>query len=445
MFTVIGRDLSSGIASQGGIDDDDGAVGAVAARSGSRSDEPRHRQRSAGARGRGRGAAERGSRRRRPARQPLPTVRIDWNGLARRARQLSVPGDGHRRTDAVARRPLGRADGVERPADAAAAGAARLTPPPACTSSTSRAGSRRACRRPRKRRRRWRAAADAAARWRGGRRRQQHGLRARRAHALLPLRHRPLRRPNQPDRAPAPAAAQAGAGGGRGGGRRRTRRRRAAETEPAANATARQVTYTANVEVDRKALRAQVFNEGWRIMKNRFYDAEDARRRLGAAKTHSTSRCSTTSSTRKSCNTVMMMMIGQLNASHTGVSGGPANAEPIDAADAPPGLPIWRRIRPASTRSATSTRTAPADHDYLKIKEGHYIISVDDRDLKTSDNYWQYFTLAAEQQVPLHASTTSRRKKAPGRSTITPVAGGDFGDLQYAKWVDGSPRDGRRS
>jgi hypothetical protein len=35
----------------------------------------------------------------------------------------------------------------------------------------------------------------------------------------------------------------------------------------------RKVTYTANLEVDHKALRAQIFNEGWRIMKNRFYDA----------------------------------------------------------------------------------------------------------------------------------------------------------------------------
>ena len=57
--------------------------------------------------------------------------------------------------------------------------------------------------------------------------------------------------------------------------------RRATATEQATtNATARQVTYTANIEIDRKALRAQVFNEGWRIMKNRFYDGEDARRRL---------------------------------------------------------------------------------------------------------------------------------------------------------------------
>jgi hypothetical protein len=67
----------------------------------------------------------------------------------------------------------------------------------------------------------------------------------------------------------------------RGGGRRRWARRRGraparpgAAADTGTNATARHVTYTVNLEVDHKALRAQVFNEGWRIMKNRFYDAK---------------------------------------------------------------------------------------------------------------------------------------------------------------------------
>src|SRR6185503_16934986 len=64
-----------------------------------------------------------------------------------------------------------------------------------------------------------------------------------------------------------------GAGAGRGGGRGAAAGG-TAPTEPAAGSTARQVAYTANLEVDRKALRSQVFNEGWRIMKNRFYDAK---------------------------------------------------------------------------------------------------------------------------------------------------------------------------
>ena len=34
-------------------------------------------------------------------------------------------------------------------------------------------------------------------------------------------------------------------------------------------------------------------------------------------------------------------------------------------------------------------KNGPADHDYLKIKTGNFIVSIDDRDLKTSDNYWR--------------------------------------------------------
>ena len=69
---------------------------------------------------------------------------------------------------------------------------------PACTSSTSRAASSRACHRRRKPRM---AAADAA----GGRgcrrrwRRRQHGLRARRTNALLPIRCWPVRGADQPE------------------------------------------------------------------------------------------------------------------------------------------------------------------------------------------------------------------------------------------------------
>ncbi len=66
--------------------------------------------------------------------------------------------------------------------------------------------------------------------------------------------------------------------------------------------------------------------------------------------------------------TVMMMMIGQLNASHTGVSGGPT-AMRADGC---------RRAIRASTSSADASgfykvghiyKDGPADHDYLKIKD----------------------------------------------------------------------------
>ena len=75
--------------------------------------------------------------------------------------------------------------------------------------------------------------------------------------------------------AAAPANAAGAAGGGRGGrGAAPASNANAAPGTDNGSQTARHVTYAANFEIDHKALRAQVFNEGWRIMKNRFYDAK---------------------------------------------------------------------------------------------------------------------------------------------------------------------------
>src|SRR4029077_4147445 len=111
----------------------------------------------------------------------------------------------------------------------------------------------------------------------------------------------------------------AGGRGGRGGAPA------AAEAEAAPNAgpgNGRQVTYTANLEVDRKALRAQVFNEGWRIMKNRFYDAKMHGANWNAVREMYEPLLENLVD-EDELHTIMMMMIGHLNASHTGVSGGP--------------------------------------------------------------------------------------------------------------------------
>ena len=93
-------------------------------------------------------------------------------------------------------------------------------------------------------------------------------------------------------------------------------------------------------------------------MKNRFYDAKmhgadwnAAKQDLRAAARHLVDT--------EELQSVMMMMIGQLNASHTGVSGGgPANNDAATRRRAIPAS-ISSPMRPASTRSATSTRTVP--------------------------------------------------------------------------------------
>ena len=202
--------------------------------------------------------------------------------------------------------------------------------------------------------------------------------------------------------------------------------------EPAAgNATARRVTYTANIEVDRKALRAQVFNEGWRIMKHRFYDAKMHGANWDAAKAAYEPLLDYLVDDDE-LHSVMMMMIGQLNASHTGVNAGQGGG-------ARPGqtrYPGFDLVADASGfyKVGRLYKDGPADRDYLKIKEGHFIIAVDDRELKTSENYWERFMLAAGQKFHFLLNDKPTRDGA-WDVTITPAAGNAFADLQYARWV----------
>jgi tricorn protease len=235
--------------------------------------------------------------------------------------------------------------------------------------------------------------------------------------------------PNQPANAGAGAAAAGGGRGGRGGGAA------PAATAPdtaATTQTARQLTYSANIEVDHKALRAQVFNEGWRIMKNRFYDAKmhgadwnGAWETYGALLDHIVDE--------EELHTLMMMMIGQLNASHTGVSGGPSAVERTQQTR----YPGFDLVADASGffKVGHLYKDGPADHDYLKIKQGDFVVSVDGHDLKSSENYWQFFTLAPG--TKFHFLLNDKpAKDGAWEVTITPVANTEFGDLQYARWVD---------
>jgi tricorn protease len=80
-------------------------------------------------------------------------------------------------------------------------------------------------------------------------------------------------------------------------------------------------------------------------------------------------------------------------------------------------------------------KDGPADRDHLKIATGNFIIAVDDHELKTAENYWQYLTLAAGSKFHFRLNDKPAREGA-WEVTIDPVAGTAWGDLQYARWVN---------
>ena len=350
-------------------------------------------------------------------------VRIDWSGLARRARRLAVPGtaiggltpapEGHSVAVTVSTLGGGRGAGAGAAADPTAGmyivnvESGQLTRVPPAPPQT---------------------AAGGAGGGRGGAGGQLGGgssmVFARDGRTLYFRSGSGLYAATIPQN----AAGAAPAGGGRGGGGRGA----APATEPAAaNATARQVTYTANLEVDHKALRAQVFNEGWRIMKNRFYDAKMHGADWTAAKKTYEPLLDYLVD-EEELHTVMMMMIGQLNASHTGVSGGPNPVQRTQQTR----YPGFTLVADASGfyKVGHIYKDGPADRDFLKLKQGDFVLAVDDHDIKSGDNYWQFFTLAPGTKFHFLINDKPTREGA-WTVTITPIANAAFGDLMYAKWV----------
>ncbi|HVH58372.1 MAG TPA: S41 family peptidase [Vicinamibacterales bacterium] len=364
--------------------------------------------------------------------QPPVAVQIDFNGMGRRARQLTVPGNPGSPTPA----PEGHSVALSVSSAAAGGGRGGGGADPNAGMYIINVESGQLTRVPQPP-----PAAAAAA---GGRGRGRGGggggfgggamVFARDGRTLY------FRSGTGLYAAPignAAAAATAAAGGGAGGGGGRGGRGgggAATATEPAqTNQTARQVTYTANLEIDRRALRAQVFNEGWRIMKNRFYDAKMHGADWNAAKKEYEPLLQYLTDTEE-LHTIMMMMIGELNASHTGVSGGGGGNDIQRPTTRHPGFDV---IPDASGyyKVGRIYKDGPADRDFFKISEGNYIIALDDRELKTSDNYWQRFTVAAGSKFHFLINDKPSKEGA-WEVTITPVAGGALTDLMYRRWVD---------
>jgi tricorn protease len=356
--------------------------------------------------------------------QPV-AVQIDWNGMARRARRLSVPGNT---INGLTPSPDGRSVAFNLGGGGARGGAAaqataglylinvetgqltRIPPAPA--------GARG-------------ANADGGGGGGGGFGGGGSPVFSRDGRTLYFRSGLGLFSATIPNGGGAAPAAAAGNRGARGGGTETDTNDSAAPGGGAA--TARQVTYSVNIEIDHKALRTQVFNEGWRIMKNRFYDAkmhgadwEGARAIYGELLDNIVDE--------EELHTLMMMMIGQLNASHTGVSGGPEDAPKSPAQTRYPGFDL-KLGSSGYYQVGHIYKAGPADHDYLKVRTNDYVISIDGHELHTNENYWQYFTLASGQKFHFLLNDKPSREGA-WEVTIEPIANTAFGDLQYAKWVD---------
>jgi len=193
------------------------------------------------------------------------------------------------------------------------------------------------------------------------------------------------------------------------------------------------VNFTVRVEVDHRAERKQVFAESWRIMKHRFYDAKMHGANWDEARATFEPLLDYVADQEEMHN-VISEMIGELNASHTGISGTPS-AEDRDRAvqSRYPGFEL--ESDPAGYYKVVKIyKDGPADKDYVKVHVGDFILAVDGHDLKANDNYWKFYNAPRGRKLEFLVNSKPSKEGA-WTAKVEPANQGAFTTLQYEDWV----------
>jgi tricorn protease len=229
----------------------------------------------------------------------------------------------------------------------------------------------------------------------------------------------------------APAAAGGGGRGGRGGGGGGAA---AATATAPTSSTPRRVAFTVRMQVDSVVERQEVFEEAWRVMRNRFYDPKMHGVNWDMAKIKYESLLPNIADSEELHN-VVMEMIGEISASHTGISGGPnPGAEQDRVQTFYPGFDLEADTS-GCYKVSFVYKNGPADHDYVKVAAGNYIIAVNGKPVKTSDNYWKFFNLIPGRKFEFMVNSKPQVDGA-WEVSVDPIAGAGQTNLEYERWVD---------
>jgi tricorn protease len=169
-------------------------------------------------------------------------------------------------------------------------------------------------------------------------------------------------------------------------------------------------------------------------MKNRFYDAKMHGVNWAMAKDKYESLLPNVADTEE-LHDVIMEMIGEINSSHTGISGG-GEVEPGREAiqthypgfDLEPDASGYYKV-------SWIYRKGPADHDYVKLTTGNYVLSVNGKELKTTDNYWRLFNLLPGSKFEFTVNSSPKEDGA-WKLGLEPLAQAAQSELEYERWVD---------
>lgn len=201
------------------------------------------------------------------------------------------------------------------------------------------------------------------------------------------------------------------------------------------NKEKKKIGFRFKVIVDKRLEFEQIFEECWRVMKYRFYDPD----------MHGTDW----EAVRKTYKPLLAYAgdyqdvydlaneaIGELNASHTGVSG-PAGPEQAPRPAGPSTRHLGFELTPdrGFYRISHIYRDGPADKEWLKLAEGQFVFAIGGKELKAGDNYWPILNHLLNEYVTVKVGP-GPDPKAPSVRDVRLRTVASLSDIKYQEWVE---------
>jgi len=197
-------------------------------------------------------------------------------------------------------------------------------------------------------------------------------------------------------------------------------------TPPAAAPTP--VAFAAKMDIDTPLELRQMFDESWRSMRDAFYDPKMHGSDWNAVKARY--RPVVDSLTYKEdFYALFALVLGELNASHTGLTGTPADTRPTASL----GITLDPDYTGAGVKVKTVVPKSAADKDESRLAVGDIILKIDGDAVGVNENYYARLAEKANKRIEL---TVSKDGKLDGAKTVKlrAITQAEHKRLDYEKW-----------
>ena len=197
----------------------------------------------------------------------------------------------------------------------------------------------------------------------------------------------------------------------------------------------RRINFNVRVRIDRPAEWAEMFDDGWRTMKYRFYDPQMHGMNWDAMRAKYRPLVDYVGDRQELLN-IVNEMIGELNASHTGAAPPPrgAGAGGGGVSTGHLGVDLESDTAAGRYRVTHVYEDGPADKDWVRVKVGDYLLAINGRPVKAGDDYWDLLNNRLNRKVTVTFNSTPAEQGA-WTTRIEAVNTNAFGQLRYDRWV----------